>query len=82
LFIIVTLIAVTNRNKSTQNQVWAGMAKRPHNQLGTPLSSLQGWVELLKETEGTENIATERARMWTGSTGEDRFGKIGAHLNW
>ena len=48
MFIIVTLITVSTRNKSTQNQVWAGMAKETAHQLGTPLSSLQGWVEMLK----------------------------------
>ena len=42
LFIIITLITVSTRNKSTQNQVWAGMAKETAHQLGTPLSSLQG----------------------------------------
>ena len=79
LFIVVTLIAITTRNKSTQNQVWAGMAKETAHQLGTPLSSLQGWVELLKETNGSEKIASEmskdvdRLRLVS-----DRFGKIGS----
>ncbi|MES2893857.1 MAG: HAMP domain-containing sensor histidine kinase [Bacteroidota bacterium] len=79
LFIIITLIAITTRNKSTQNQVWAGMAKETAHQLGTPLSSLQGWVELLKETTGSEKIAGEmskdvdRLRLVS-----DRFGKIGS----
>lgn len=79
LFIIVTLIAVTTRNKSTQNQVWAGMAKETAHQLGTPLSSLQGWVELLKETEGQENIATEMSKdVDRLKLVSDRFGKIGS----
>jgi hypothetical protein len=39
LFIIITLIAISTRNKSTQNQVWAGMAKETAHQLGTPISS-------------------------------------------
>src|SRR4030095_3204417 len=59
LFIIITLIAIATRNKSTQNQVWAGMAKETAHQLGTPLSSLQGWVEMLKETQTDPVIATE-----------------------
>ncbi len=79
LFIIVTLIAVTNRNKSTQNQVWAGMAKETAHQLGTPLSSLQGWVELLRETKGTENIAMEMSKdVDRLKLVSDRFGKIGS----
>lgn len=79
LFIVITLIAVTTRNKSTQNQVWAGMAKETAHQLGTPLSSLQGWVELLKETNGTENIATEMSKdVDRLKLVSDRFGKIGS----
>ena len=49
LFIIITLIAISTRNKSTQNQVWAGMAKETAHQMGTPLTSLQGWVEMLRD---------------------------------
>src|SRR5918993_411523 len=59
LFIVITLIAITTRNKSTQNQVWAGMAKETAHQLGTPLSSLEGWVEMLREKPGNEKIVTE-----------------------
>ncbi|MEX1202513.1 MAG: HAMP domain-containing sensor histidine kinase [Ferruginibacter sp.] len=79
LFILVTLIAVTTRNKSTQNQVWAGMAKETAHQLGTPLSSLQGWVEMLKEKEGTEKIALEISKdVDRLKLVSDRFGKIGS----
>jgi signal transduction histidine kinase len=79
LFILVTLIAVTTRNKSTQNQVWAGMAKETAHQLGTPLSSLQGWVEMLKEMEGNEKIALEMGKdVDRLKLVSDRFGKIGS----
>ena len=79
LFILVTLIAVTTRNKSTQNQVWAGMAKDTAHQLGTPLSSLQGWVEMLKEMEGNEKIALEMGKdVDRLKLVSDRFGKIGS----
>jgi signal transduction histidine kinase len=82
LFIIITLIAITTRNKSTQNQVWAGMAKETAHQLGTPLSSLQGWVELLKETTGSEKIAMEmRKDVDRLKLVSDRFGKIGSKPN-
>jgi signal transduction histidine kinase len=82
LFIIITLIAITTRNKSTQNQVWAGMAKETAHQLGTPLSSLQGWVELLKETPGSEKIAMEmRKDVDRLKLVSDRFGKIGSKPN-
>lgn len=79
LFIIITIFSLQARNKSTQNQVWAGMAKETAHQLGTPVTSLQGWVEMLKENAGNEQIATEiekdvkRLRLVS-----DRFGKIGS----
>jgi hypothetical protein len=49
LFIIVTILALRSRYRSVQNQVWAGMAKETAHQLGTPVSSLEGWVEMLKQ---------------------------------
>lgn len=79
LFILITLITLTTRHKSAQNQVWAGMAKETAHQLGTPLSSLQGWVEILKDQPGAEKISAEmskdvdRLRLVS-----DRFGKIGS----
>ena len=79
LFIIVILLALRSSYRSVQNQVWAGMAKETAHQLGTPVSSLEGWVEILKETPGTERIIPElekdvdRLRLVS-----DRFGKIGS----
>ncbi len=79
LFIIVILVAVSTRNKSTQNQVWAGMAKETAHQLGTPLSSLQGWVEMLKDQDGNETIAFEMSKdVDRLKLVSDRFGKIGS----
>ena len=79
LFIIITLWALRSRYKSIQNQVWAGMAKETAHQLGTPVSSLEGWVEMLKQEGGKEKIVQElekdvdRLRLVS-----DRFGKIGS----
>jgi hypothetical protein len=79
LFIFVTLITISTRNKSTQNLVWAGMAKEAAHQLGTPLSSLQGWLELLKEQAGSEKIVAEMAKdIDRLKLVSDRFGKIGS----
>ncbi len=78
-FIAVIVIAQRNSYRSTQNQLWAGMAKETAHQLGTPVTSLQGWVEMLKETAGAQQIAPEiekdvnRLLLIT-----DRFGKIGS----
>lgn len=79
LFIFIIFYAITTRYRSTQNQVWAGMAKETAHQLGTPISSLQGWVEMLRETEFDEKVVGEiekdvnRLKLVS-----DRFGKIGS----
>ena len=79
LFIFITIQAIRTSFRSTQNSVWAGMAKETAHQLGTPVSSLEGWVEILKETHGSEDFVPEiekdvnRLRLVS-----DRFGKIGS----
>jgi signal transduction histidine kinase len=79
LFIAITVISLRSSYRSTQNQVWAGMAKETAHQLGTPVSSLEGWVEMLKENPANEKISQElekdvnRLRLVS-----DRFGKIGS----
>lgn len=79
LFIIITLYAITTRNISTQNQVWAGMAKETAHQLGTPISSLEGWVEMLKEQEKNASISGEMEKdVQRLKLISDRFGKIGS----
>lgn len=79
LFIIITLYAISTRNRSTQNQVWAGMAKETAHQLGTPISSLQGWVEMLKEQEKFTSISAEMEKDVNRlKLISDRFGKIGS----
>jgi len=79
LFIIVTILALRSSYRSTQNQVWAGMAKETAHQLGTPVSSLEGWVELLKETHPSEPFVSELEKDVTRlRLVSDRFGKIGS----
>lgn len=79
LFIMIMLIAMRSGYQSTQNRLWAGMAKETAHQLGTPVSSLKGWVEMLREKEGIAPISAEiekdvsRLELIT-----DRFGKIGS----
>ena len=79
LFIFITIQAIRTSYRSTQNGVWAGMAKETAHQLGTPVSSLEGWVEILKETHPHEDFVPEiekdvsRLRLVS-----DRFGKIGS----
>ncbi len=79
LFIFLTFYAISVRNKSTQNQVWAGMAKETAHQLGTPISSLQGWVEMLKEQNENSTISGEMEKDVNRlKLISDRFGKIGS----
>jgi len=79
LFIFFTLYSISIRNKATQNQLWAGMAKETAHQLGTPVSSLEGWVEMLKESNTdprtVQEIQKDVDRLKLIS---DRFGKIGS----
>ena len=48
LFIVVSYIALSSSRKADQNQVWVGMSKETAHQLGTPTSSLAGWIEILQ----------------------------------
>ena len=79
LFITITLVTLTTSFRSTQNQVWAGMAKETAHQLGTPLSSLQGWVEMLRDANADEMIVNEMEKDVNRlKLVSDRFGKIGS----
>lgn len=79
LFIVVTIVSLQQRHKSAQNLVWAGMAKETAHQLGTPVSSLEAWVEMLMEKNPQENIVQEMRRdVERLKLVSDRFGKIGS----
>lgn len=79
LFIALTIVSLQTSYRSSQNQVWAGMAKETAHQLGTPVSSLQGWVEMLREIPAAQKVLVDlekdvdRLQLIT-----DRFGKIGS----
>ena len=79
LFIIITLLALRSSYRSVQNQVWAGMAKETAHQLGTPVTSLQGWVEMLKQNPENSKIVAELEKdVGRLQLVSDRFGKIGS----
>ncbi|MCJ7577431.1 MAG: HAMP domain-containing histidine kinase [candidate division Zixibacteria bacterium] len=70
LFILVGFITFRNIKRSEQRSIWVGMAKETAHQLGTPLSSLLGWLELLRtkcESFGTslqdKSVSAEGARL-------------------
>lgn len=79
LFIALIYNFYKSTKMATQNKLWAGMAKETAHQIGTPLSSLIGWVEILK-TENidptiSEEIEKDIERLQTIT---DRFSKIGS----
>lgn len=85
LLLIIFLFAalIYNFYKSTkmatQNKLWAGMAKETAHQIGTPLSSLIGWVEILKTEEIDPSITSEIEKdIERLQTITDRFSKIGS----
>jgi two-component system, sporulation sensor kinase D len=63
----------------TQNKLWAGMAKETAHQIGTPLSSLIGWVEIMKADNVDETTVSEIEKdIFRLQTITDRFSKIGS----
>ena len=84
LLIIVLFVALIasyfKTNKvSTQNKLWAGMAKETAHQIGTPLSSLLGWVEIMRVDNVDEQTVTEVEKdVKRLQTIADRFSKIGS----
>jgi signal transduction histidine kinase len=79
VLIFFIIYSISSHNRATQNQVWAGMAKETAHQLGTPLSSLQGWIEMLKE-QGTpdETVSELQKDVDRLKLVSDRFSKIGS----
>lgn len=51
IFILISYFAFSASRKAEQNQVWVGMSKETAHQLGTPISSLNAWINLIRETE-------------------------------
>lgn len=67
---------------SSENKLWAGMAKETAHQIGTPLSSLLGWIEIMKLDDMDENIIGEIQKdVDRLQTIADRFSKIGSEPN-
>ena len=79
LFVVISYFAFSSSRNAEQNQVWVGMSKETAHQLGTPLSSLMGWIEYLKttnlEASTVDEISKDVSRLETIT---DRFSKIGS----
>lgn len=79
LFILVTLNALNARHRAMQNQLWAGLAKETAHQLGTPVSALHGWVEMLRESGTDPEMVNEMEKdVVRLKLVSDRFSKIGS----
>ncbi|WP_424492474.1 sensor histidine kinase [Salinimicrobium sp. GXAS 041] len=79
LFIAVIYFFYTTTKSSEQNKLWAGMAKETAHQIGTPLSSLIGWIELLKQENVSKSYLSEMQKdVDRLRTITERFSKIGS----
>ena len=81
VFLLLAYTAFNSSRKSEQNQVWVGLAKETAHQLGTPISSLMAWVELIKDKFNAENdplVAEMENDIKRLEIVADRFSKIGS----
>ena len=79
IFVVVAIFALMSSQKAEQNKVWVGLSKETAHQLGTPISSLMAWVEVLRETYPDDTLIPEidkdvkRLQLIA-----ERFSKIGS----
>ena len=81
IFLLMAYAAFSSSRKSEQDQVWVGLAKETAHQLGTPISSLMAWIELIKEKFNAEEdplIAEMENDVKRLEIVADRFSKIGS----
>ena len=63
LFLLAGAYALRTRGRADREQIWAGMARESAHQLGTPISSMSGWIELLRDAGGDELTESAVAHM-------------------
>lgn len=79
VFVVIAIFALLSSKKAEQNKVWVGLSKETAHQLGTPISSLMAWVEILKSRYANDNLISEmdndvnRLQLIA-----ERFSKIGS----
>jgi hypothetical protein len=79
LFILVAYFAFRTSRKIEQNQVWVGMSKETAHQLGTPISSLMAWLEMMKIRSGNKEMLAELEKdVKRLEKITERFSKIGS----
>lgn len=78
-FVLIVYYAVSSTKRAEQNKVWVGLSKETAHQLGTPISSLMAWLELLPDSGVSPEIVAEMDKdVKRLSTIASRFSKIGS----
>ena len=79
IFVVVAIFALLASKRAEQNKVWVGLSKETAHQLGTPISSLMAWVEILKENYPDDDLIPEMNKdVDRLQLIADRFSKIGS----
>lgn len=79
IFVVVAIFALLSSKRAEQNKVWVGLSKETAHQLGTPISSLMAWVEILKETYPDDALIPEMDKdVKRLERIAERFSKIGS----
>lgn len=79
VFVVVAIYALLSSKRSEQNKVWVGLSKETAHQLGTPISSLMAWVEVLQETYPDDTLIPEMGKdVQRLQLIAERFSKIGS----
>jgi anti-sigma regulatory factor (Ser/Thr protein kinase) len=79
IFVVVAIFALLSSKKAEQNKVWVGLSKETAHQLGTPISSLMAWVEILKENYPDDELIPEMDKdVKRLQLIAERFSKIGS----
>ena len=79
IFVVVAIFALLTSKRAEQNKVWVGLSKETAHQLGTPISSLMAWTEILKESYPDDDLIPEMDKdVKRLQLIADRFSKIGS----
>lgn len=79
IFVVVAIFAILSSKRAEQNKVWVGLSKETAHQLGTPISSLMAWVEVLRETYPDDELIPEMDKdVRRLQRIAERFSKIGS----
>lgn len=79
IFVVIAIFALLTSKRAEQNKVWVGLSKETAHQLGTPISSLMAWVEILKEQYPNDELIPEMNKdVERLQLIADRFSKIGS----